>query len=162
MIKEKIANILQGIVKELSPSDSVIDLEHPINSAFGDYSTSIALKLTKQLKKTPIEVAQMIVNEFPKNPFIEKVEVIKPGFINFWLADEYLLKNVQTINSGNFKFPSFHFGKEKKVMVEYAHPNTLKLFHIGHLRNIITGESIVRILEVVGNKLIRSNYQGDE
>ena len=52
-------------------------------------------------------------------------------------------------------------GKNKKIMVEFAHPNTHKLFHIGHLRNISIGESLVRILEAVGNKIIRTNYQGD-
>ncbi len=46
-------------------------------------------------------------------------------------------------------------------MVEYAQPNTHKLFHIGHLRNITSGETIVRIFQVLGNKVIRTNYQGD-
>ncbi len=161
MIKEEIVYILKDIVKKLGVQHIAINLEHPTNPAFGDYSTSIALKLTKQLKKNPLEIAQTIADEVPKNPRIEKVEVVKPGFINFWLADDFLLKNLNGIRDGNFVFAPFHFGKGKKVMVEFAHPNTLKLFHIGHLRNIVTGESIVRILEAVGNKVIRSNYQGD-
>ena len=52
-------------------------------------------------------------------------------------------------------------GEKKKIMVEFAHPNTHKAFHIGHLRNIITGESIVRILENADYKVVRANYQGD-
>ncbi len=51
--------------------------------------------------------------------------------------------------------------ESKTIMVEFAHPNTHKAFHIGHLRNITTGESIVRLLEAVGKKVIRANYQGD-
>ena len=46
-------------------------------------------------------------------------------------------------------------------MVEFAHPNTLKLVHIGHMRNLSTGEAVVRLLEATGNKVVRSNYQGD-
>jgi len=52
-------------------------------------------------------------------------------------------------------------GNPKTIMVEFAHPNTHKAFHIGHLRNITTGESIVRLLESQGNRVVRANYQGD-
>lgn len=51
--------------------------------------------------------------------------------------------------------------KKEKVIVEFAHPNTHKLFHIGHLRNITTGEAVSRILEFTGAKVVRANYQGD-
>ena len=111
---------------------------------------------------------------------IEKIEVASPGFINFWLAlpslNRYLsgvlttaysvkrtadsdeiesteVKNILPATSN--KLPA------QKIMVEFAHPNTHKAFHIGHLRNISTGESIVRLLEAVGHKVIRVNYQGD-
>lgn len=160
MIKEEILNNLGVTLKKLGVSETII-LEIPTNSDFGDYSTSIALKLSKQMKKNPFEIAQMIIDSLPKTKFVEKVEAIKPGFINFWLSHEFLLDKLKKISEANFTFPPFHLGKNKKIMIEYAHPNTHKLFHIGHLRNITTGESIVRILEAVGNKIIRVNYQGD-
>ncbi len=56
---------------------------------------------------------------------------------------------------------SASFGNQKNILVEFAHPNTHKAFHIGHLRNITTGESIVRLLESQGNRVTRVNYQGD-
>lgn len=161
MIKQELLKNLAMVVAKLGVSEAQIDLERPTNSTHGDYSTSIALKLSKPLKKNPIEIAQMIADRLPKNSYIEKAEVVKPGFINFWLSNEYLVKQMQENAQGRFDIPSFHLGKNKKIMVEYAHPNTHKLFHIGHLRNISTGEAIVRILETVGNKVIRSNYQGD-
>lgn len=117
--------------------------------------------LISQIKKSPMEIAEEIKKIFPKNRFIEKIEVIKPGFINFWLSKSELINQLKKIVQGKFNFPHFHFGKNKKIMVEFAQPNTHKLFHIGHFRNISTGESIVRILEAVGNKVIRANYQGD-
>lgn len=160
MIKEEILNNLGAALKKTGVS-GVINLEIPSNADFGDYSTSIALKLSKQMKKNPLEIAQMIIDSLPKFKFVEKVEVVKPGFINFWISQEFLLKKMQEVSGNHFVFLPFHLGKNKKIMVEYAHPNTHKLFHIGHLRNITTGESIVRILEAVGNKVIRVNYQGD-
>ena len=53
------------------------------------------------------------------------------------------------------------YTRAKRIMVEFAHPNTHKSFHIGHLRNITTGESIVRLMESQGFEVIRANYQGD-
>jgi len=161
MIKEKILENLQLVLKKLNINDIDIALEKPANSDFGDYSTSIALKLTKQLKKNPLLIAEEIKKNFPKTELIKKVEVIKPGFINFWIADTQLINQLIKVVNNTFDFPQYYFGKNKKVMVEFAHPNTHKLFHIGHLRNISTGESLVRIFEAVGNKVIRGNYQGD-
>lgn len=161
MIKKKILENLKIALKKIGIEEKSLELESPTNPKFGDYSTSIALKLSKQLKKNPNVLAEEIKNNLPKTNLINKIEVLKPGFINFWLSEEYLLKEMQKLSMGNFEFASFHLGKNKKIMVEFAHPNTHKLFHIGHLRNIATGESMVRILETVGNKVIRTNYQGD-
>jgi len=128
---------------------------------FGDYSTNIAMILARQLKRSPLEIAEAIAAGIKKSEDVEKIQVLKPGFVNIWLSQKALTPSLAEAVQNRFSFPSFHFGNEKKVMVEFAHPNTLKLFHIGHLRNISTGESVVRLLEAVGNKVIRSNYQGD-
>ncbi|MDO8609089.1 MAG: arginine--tRNA ligase, partial [bacterium] len=157
-IKKNIQSVLHTIDSKI---DVDITLETPSNNQFGDYSTPIALQLSKQLKKNPLEIAQSIIDALPKIDHIEKMEIMKPGFINFWINNTYLIQETNKILNNSISYPEFHLGKEKKIIVEFAHPNTLKLFHIGHLRNISTGESIVRILETVGNKVIRTNYQGD-
>lgn len=161
MIKDVVVKNLESVIAKLGVKNIDIDLERPVNPQFGDYSSSIALKLTKQLKKNPLEIAQNIIDQLPHLSAVAKTEVIKPGFINFWLDNEYLLQEAKKMYAGNIEYLPFHLGKTKKIMIEYAHPNTHKLFHIGHLRNIATGESIVRILETAGNQIIRSNYQGD-
>ncbi|KKP87165.1 MAG: Arginine-tRNA ligase [Candidatus Roizmanbacteria bacterium GW2011_GWA2_35_8] len=161
MIKEQILKVLIEVIKKLAVENIEVDLQPPANAEFGDYSSSIALKLTKILKKNPMEIAEEIKKNIPKNSYVEKIEVIKPGFINFWISKVQLTSQLHEFATEKFDFSKYHFGPNKKVMVEFAHPNTLKLFHIGHLRNISTGETVVRILEAVGNKVIRSNYQGD-
>jgi len=161
MIKNQILINLKLALEKMGVDDVEPEIDYPANSDFGDYSTSIALKLSKVLKKNPLAIAEEISKKFPRNNFIEKVEIVKPGFINFWVSNVRLINQLTKTTQDNFTFPEFHLGKNKKVMVEFAHPNTHKLFHIGHLRNISTGESIVRILETVGNKVVRSNYQGD-
>lgn len=161
MIKQILEEKINQFIKKSYHSDLIVDMEQPVNHDYGDYSSTIALKLSKILKKNPMEIANEIIKIFPENKSIKKVEVLKPGFINFWISDLYFLDEMQKVIENNITYPTFHLGKTKKIMVEYAHPNTHKLFHIGHLRNVSTGESIIRILETVGNKVVRSNYQGD-
>lgn len=92
---------------------------------------------------------------------IEKIEVVPPGFINISFSEAKLSTHV----SGLLKLEESASIRQKQtdapVMVEFAHPNTHKAFHIGHLRNITTGECMVRLLEAVGYRVIRANYQGD-
>lgn len=162
MIKDEILKNLQAALGKMEVKDVDFELDRPANPDFGDYSTSVALKLTKILKKNSFEIAEEIIKNLTKNKNIKKVDVLKPGFINFWISDEFLVLNVSDLlKKEKLNYPKYHLGKNKKIMVEFAHPNTHKLFHIGHLRNISTGETLVRILEAVGNKVIRGNYQGD-
>ncbi len=161
MIKEEVAKLLQSASEKAGVKNIQVELEHPANPQFGDYSTSIALKVAKNLKKNPVEIAEKISENLSQNELIEKVEVIKPGFINLWLSQNYLLDVAVKTSEDKITFSPYSLGPLKKLMIEFAHPNTHKLFHIGHLRNISIGESLVRILQASGNSVIRSNYQGD-
>lgn len=163
MIKRQIFNNLKSILSEMvvEVADYDINLDLLTNFSFGDFSTSVALKLTKILKKKPLEIAEEIKTRFPKSDVIKKIDVVKPGFVNFWVSNEELLSQSNNYAENEFLFPEFYLGENKKIIIEFAHPNTHKLFHIGHFRNISIGESLVRIFEAVGNKVIRANYQGD-
>jgi arginyl-tRNA synthetase len=156
-IKAIIAHILtqMGVTDAVEVGLSVPQLQ------FGDYSTNIAMLLAKQLKKNPFEIAEQICAQIKTDLYIEKAVAVRPGFVNVWVKKNVYADEVAKISQGTIVVPPFYFGPAKKVMVEFAHPNTHKLFHIGHLRNIATGESIVRMLEAVGNAVIRTNYQGD-
>ena len=158
-LKKKLINALKKI--NVGVDEKIIDLQPPNLLSFGDYSTSIALKLAKNLKQDPLNIGKKIINNLAKDELIEKVELIKPGFINFWLSKKTLFSNLYQQANNIFLFFSFSFGSNKKILIEYAQPNTHKLFHIGHLRNITLGESLARIFEVLDNKIIRTNYQGD-
>ncbi len=138
-------------------------LETPPDPSFGDLATNICFSLSKKIKKSPQEIAKQIVSELkiPKDSIIEKVGM-KAGYVNFFFNYEKLAEGLlKTILIGKEKYGCSDLGKNKKYMVEFAHPNTHKPFHIGHLRNISIGESIIRILESTGHRVIRTNYQGD-
>lgn len=141
------------------------EIELTGNPDFGDYTANIALTKAKEEGKTPRDLAgEMVIglkNNKQLEKWVEKIDIAGPGFINFWLKTDVLISNLIRIDKEKEKYGTSNSLKGKKIMFEFAHPNTHKAFHIGHLRNIITGESLSRLHEAVGVKVIRANYQGD-
>ena len=106
-------------------------------------------------------ISEMILNGIKFNEAIIGAKAAGP-YLNFFLDQKNLIKNViGEIAKEKNRYGENKFLRGKKIMVEFAHPNPFKSFHIGHLRNIFLGESIVRLLEAQGAKVIRTNYQGD-
>ena len=94
MIKEQITKELYAVLKKMNIEDIAVTLDTPSKPEHGDFATSVALKLTKLLKKNPYDIAHEIVSQLPKKiQDVEKIEVIKPGFINFWISKMGLSRN---------------------------------------------------------------------
>lgn len=171
MLKQRILNDLKKAIEELGYTTTDIDLYIPKNYQFGDYTTNIALQLSKQKSEdsnqSPTDIAKKIMARFKNLEFskdcVEKIEIAGGGFINFFLKDDALMENVPKVcNYSLLVSPKLNLEAQKqKVLVEFGHPNTHKEYHIGHMKNIILGESISRILSAVGNQVVRANYQGD-
>lgn len=157
-LKQQLTTGLKKVLEDLGLADVTPAVDYPADPRHGDYATSVALVAAKKLGKNPRELAEDILKKFTVHgsQFTERVQIAGPGFINFWIKNE-AFSNV--IENGDKSSASQQTGK--KIMVEFAHPNTHKAFHIGHLRNITTGESIIRLLEAGGAEVIRVNYQGD-
>ncbi len=160
MIKLYLTTKLKEALTSLEITEN-FTLERPNNMEHGDFSTTIALKLAKKMKKNPMEIAEKIAAAIKTDAVIDKVEVLKPGFVNIWISKNSLIDEGIKIAECKINIQPHHLGDEKRIMIEYAHPNPFKLVHIGHLRNITTGEAIARLMQAVGNEIIRVNYQGD-
>lgn len=139
--------------------DSVV-LEHPAELINGDYSTSAALAYAKIKATSPRALADEIVQALGDVDGVSKIEIAGPGFINFHLAAETIASTVQSAQDEE-AWGSNSDQAGKTIMVEYTDPNPFKEFHIGHLMSNAIGESIARLLEVSGAKVLRANYQGD-
>jgi arginyl-tRNA synthetase len=168
MIRDTLKSDILKVSKKLGLNVSDVELVHPGDLNNGDYSTNIALrrftpqgKLQKgdgQDKQSPVEFANKMADSLKTQPYIEKLEVAGPGFINFFIKPEILLNEVENI----LKKKKIDLGlPAKKVTVEFTDPNPFKEFHIGHLFSNIVGESISRLLEATGATVKRANYQGD-
>ena len=113
------------------------------------------------MKRNPNEIA-LELRSILKNPKGFKDIQTNGPYINFFLDREELTDNlISEILSKKENFGILNLGKGKKVMVEFSQANTHKAFHVGHIRGTSIGESVSRILEFYGNKVIRANYQGD-
>lgn len=160
VIKEQIAEALQRAAIQSGITNPVIDIEHPANPAFGDFSTNLALKYAKQEKCNPMQLAERIAAAISIDALISKVDFIKPGFINIWLQTTPLIAELNAISSSENRYGT-KAKKNRKYIIEFGQPNTHKLPHIGHLFSYVYGESLSRIMQHEGITVFRANYQGD-
>ncbi|OFZ25700.1 MAG: arginine--tRNA ligase [Bdellovibrionales bacterium RIFOXYB1_FULL_37_110] len=119
-----------------------------------------AFPLSKLLKKSPVQIAQTLASTITKSQFIEEIRPVGP-YVNFFLN----LKNVSPelilqINQGDF-FKKTLIQNTEKIMIEYSQPNTHKILHVGHMRNLCLGNSLVRLNRYLGHQVIASTYPGD-
>lgn len=129
-----------------------------------DYQSDDVFKLTKTYKQNPIEIGEKIVDEITKlegfSEYFENVEFIKPGFINITVSNTfintYLKEMIINIKS------ILNMPKEKEVfVVDFGGANVAKPLHVGHMRTILVGESVSRIIRFFGHKTIGDVHLGD-
>lgn len=162
MIKEITKLLIEATLK-VGISNAKIELVHPEDMNHGDFSCNVAMVYAKQLKMSPKALAEKIVEYCNGKDIgdIKSIEIAGPGFINFKIKDSYFSNEILRIGNDIESIGKIDIDKGKEIMVEYTDPNPFKVFHIGHLMANTIGESISRIVEASGAKVIRACYQGD-
>jgi arginyl-tRNA synthetase len=160
-IKENIKRIIEESLNDLNFSSTKLLIERPKNIKFGNYTTNIALLLAKELKINPFLIAQKIKEGIKKNNLIEKIDVIKPGFINIYLSKDSLLEILPLIIKEKDNFGKSNLGKNKKINIEFASVNPTGLLHLGHARGSAYGDNISRLLSFVGFNVTKEYYIND-
>ncbi|WP_416192574.1 arginine--tRNA ligase [Neisseria sp. CCUG12390] len=130
------------------------------NADFGDFQINGVMGAAKQAKQNPRELAQKVADALAGNAVIESAEVAGPGFINLRLNADFLAQNIQTALN-DARLGVAENAEPKTVVIDYSSPNLAKEMHVGHLRSSIIGDSISRVLEFLGDKVIRQNHVGD-
>ncbi|RPD89784.1 arginine--tRNA ligase [Neisseria weixii] len=130
------------------------------NADFGDFQINGVMGAAKQAKQNPRELAQKVADALAGNAVIESAEVAGPGFINLRLHADFLAQNIQMALNGT-RLGVAENAEPKTVVIDYSSPNLSKEMHVGHLRSSIIGDSISRVLEFLGDKVIRQNHVGD-
>ncbi len=159
-MKDKINRLISNFLESESVQEEVVySIEYPKREEFGDYSTNVAMVLSKRLKQKPTEIAKRFI-EFSKDECIfDKVEVAGAGFINFYVKPSAVFEEIERIkdNADYFK-PQI---KSKKVQIEFVSANPTGPLHIGHGRGAAIGDSIARILSFCGYNVEREYYIND-
>ncbi len=161
----KIKSQLNQIIKKALDSANIkttedITISDATKVEFGDYQFNGAMKLARTLRKNPREIALDIIEHIDTNTLISKVEVAGAGFINIWINNNWLSKELTKIIDDNRVGVGVVENKER-IVVDYSGPNMAKQMHVGHLRSTIIGDTLATLFEFLGHTVIRQNHIGD-
>lgn len=152
--------IAQAIQHLYSLTDVSIEIQHTRKEFEGQY-TLLCFPFTKFVKKSPEQIAQEIGEYLlNNNTYIQKFNVVK-GFLNLSLKDSYWKEVIFEELQKNLNYGRLNIGKGRKILIEFCSPNTNKPLHLGHLRNLLLGDSMANILAFCGYEVIRTNLYND-
>lgn len=161
-IKTKLTSMLKKSLDKLNIElENDIVIEKPAKKENGDYSTNIALTLTKKLHQSPMEIATSIKENLEKEDVIEDIQIASPGFINIYLKKEYLLSYINKIITENKNYGKNNIGKNKKINIEFVSANPTGILHIGHGRGATYGDNLARIMNFSGYDVTKEYYVND-
>lgn len=160
-IIDEIENNLNKILNDLSISQVPFSVD-PAKPGFGDVSSNISFLLAKQLKKSPKEIAQLLSEKYSTctNTLVLKSDAHPSGYLNFF-ADWKKLNQLILSESYLDEFGDVDIGNASTVVVEHTSVNPNKALHIGHIRNIVIGDIVSRILKKANFKVNVLNYIDD-
>ncbi|WP_447551541.1 arginine--tRNA ligase [Staphylococcus haemolyticus] len=163
-VKSTLIEEIKASIKKANLAEDIpeIKVEIPKDTKNGDYSTNIAMVLTKIAKRNPREIAQAIVDNLDTSKAnVKQVDIAGPGFINFYLDNQYLTTVIpEAINKGD-KFGYAEESKNTNILLEYVSANPTGDLHIGHARNAAVGDSLANILIAAGYNVTREYYIND-
>ncbi|UXR69868.1 arginine--tRNA ligase [Staphylococcus sp. IVB6246] len=163
-VKQTLIEEIEKSIKkaELAETVPAIKVEIPKDTQNGDYSTNIAMVLTKIAKRNPREIAQLIVENLDTEAaHVQKVDIAGPGFINFYLDSSYLHVVIDDVLNKDTQYGRVETPKNEKVLIEYVSANPTGDLHIGHARNAAVGDTLSNILDAAGYDVTREYYIND-
>lgn len=127
---------------------------------YGDYQANFAMKLSKIVRKSPLDVAKIVIDHLENKSIFKSIEPSGPGFINIVLDNEYLSQRLQLLVNDE-RLGVSKDNNPQTVVVDYANANVAKEMHVGHIRSIVIGDAIVRILNFLGHSTVKQSHLGD-
>ncbi|GGU61635.1 arginine--tRNA ligase [Pseudomonas laurentiana] len=150
--------VTDGVLPEgLTPA---IQVENARDKTHGDFASNIAMMLAKPAGMKPRDLAEKIIAALPADAQVSKVEIAGPGFLNFFQNTQALASRLDAALADT-KLGVQKAGPQQKVVVDLSAPNLAKEMHVGHLRSTIIGDAVARVLEFLGDNVIRQNHVGD-
>jgi arginyl-tRNA synthetase len=148
----------EGVLPEgLSPA---IQVENTKDKSHGDFASNIAMMLAKPAGMKPRDLAEKLIKALPQDEQVAKVEIAGPGFLNFFQNSQALAQRLEAALADEHLGVRKN-GPQQRVVIDLSAPNLAKEMHVGHLRSTIIGDGVARVLEFLGDTVIRQNHVGD-
>ena len=168
MIKKIISNIikkaLDNYLKNLNIDNDInignIEIGYSVDDKFGDYACPVGMRMSKILKKNPMEIAEGIINNIKNNKYFDKIEIAKPGFINLTMSKEYINQSINDLLK-NENYGKNILEEKHKILVEYISANPTGPLHIGHGRWAAIGSALSNLLKYAGHEIYQEFYVND-
>ncbi len=157
-VEKNIINTIEKIIKDQFDLDFSPNIEKPNEISNGSYATNIAMQLASKLKRNPREIATIITDNFVKNDYIDKLEVAGPGFINFYMTQQFYNSTLMSIDQS---YGTWEINSQKKYLVEYVSANPTGDLHLGHARGGAYGDALIRIMKKAGYDVTSEYYIND-
>ena len=163
-VEELLSQALSALKQSgVIPHDVVVDIkvERTKDAEHGDYATNIALSLAKPCGKPPRVLAELLVKTLAAHPFIDRVEIAGPGFINFFMQSMERAQIISMVLTEGVKFGQSNLGKGQKVLLEFVSANPTGPLHVGHGRSAAFGATLANVLKTAGFDVTSEYYVND-
>ncbi|MEK6728232.1 MAG: arginine--tRNA ligase [Candidatus Omnitrophota bacterium] len=171
-IQDSLIEVIRETLRDLKLFDHLKEdlyLDFPTDSRFGDFFTNIALKLSKELKKSPRDIAAAIIESVKQNLtksdlnyYVSQIKAEGAGFINFYLADKYFYEKLQELVTKGPDSLRLNKGAGKPVLIEFVSANPTGSLSVAHARQGAVGDCLANVLGFLGFKVKREYYLNDE
>jgi len=163
-LSQTLSDLFQKALAKAFGDSTPVEITPSTQERFGHYQCNSAMKLTKALKQNPREIAAQLIDSAlslsESAALIDTLEIAGPGFINIKLKSSFLSEKLA--KALNDKHLGIQLPKKKQtVCIDFSSPNVAKQLHVAHLRSTIIGDSLSRLFEFLGHKVIRLNHIGD-
>ncbi len=136
-------------------------VERSRRAEHGDYSTAVCLRLAREARMSPLQVARHIIAHLPPSPLLGHVEAVPPGYVNMWLDEPWLAAQAAEILAAGATFGALKLGQGRRVQVEFVSANPTGPLHVGSARNAVIGDALAAILDAAGYAVEREYYVND-
>jgi arginyl-tRNA synthetase len=156
-----VRQVLEEAIRSIGITPPEIILEIPREEQFGDISATVAMSLSKTLRKSPKKIAEDIVKAIREKDIFEKIEIAGPGFINFTFTTTYLYSELRSLLRGRERYIRKDMGKGRRILIEFVSANPTGPLHLGHGRGAAVGAALSNLLMTAGYRIEREYYIND-
>jgi arginyl-tRNA synthetase len=157
-LEQKLQEAVRAVLPDADLSRVLV--RPAVDAKFGDYQSNALMSLAKERKMNPRQLATDVKAKLDVSEWCDKVEIAGAGFLNFTLKPSAIGKVLAGAASGEHLFFQ-KTTKPRTVVVDFSSPNVAKPMHVGHIRSTILGDSLARVLRLLGHRVVTDNHIGD-